>query len=220
MRELVEAAREMLHRIRERWPGDPVLTHAAKRLDVQVQRMAEGYAGVDAVPSTRKVQEADEYRDAAIRALHHHLRALLYSRAHSDTWKAAKSLLRVMTGDGLAWIHDTYTLQSVRIQEILTRFDSMTREIETCSAGVFVEQLRHAQAVFSQAMQQRAHVVSEKPTPVREVIPDFRRSLQLMLALVEDREAGADRAYVLEPFARLRAHPVRDDARETDAPAP
>jgi len=204
LRHKMGAAQEMLIRIRERWPDDPGLAPAVEPLKQHAARLEEAYAGIDATPATEDVQIADENRDAAVRALHHYLKALLYSQAHRETWEAASDLLRVLAGDGLGWIQDAYIAQTIRLQEILGKLREMEPQIEACKARVFVEQVQESQAFFEEKQRARAGLLSEKPDTVMRLAPAFERSLRLVLTLLENRPADADRAYVLEPFTRLQ----------------
>ncbi|MBU1411998.1 hypothetical protein KKD52_06330 [Myxococcota bacterium] len=203
-RDKVVASQELILRIKEKWSDDPAMMYIVSLLEPVIQRMAEGFGGVDTGPATVAVRNAEEARDNACRAIHYFLKSRLLSAAHSDCWEAAAQLHEVLAPEGLDWILDTFAAQTLRTHQILARFSGMGPQIEKCQARVFVDQMIAAQATFEQKITERGAVVSGKPEILTTVIPDFDRTLRASLMLIEQRPDDAERAYVLEPFTRLQ----------------
>ena len=217
-RDKVVAALEVVRRMREKWAGDQAMMYLADQLEKFGRLMEEGYGGFDTRGATEDIQIADEGRDDATRALHYHLKALLASAAHRESWEAASNLIRVLAADTLDWIHDAYASQTLKTREVMARFVEMGADIEKCQARVFVDQLAAAQTFFEQKVAERGAALAEKPEILTRVNPDFERALRATLLVLEGRPADADRAYVFEPFTSLRR---KNQPGVTDpAPAP
>jgi hypothetical protein len=215
-RDKVVAALEVVRRMREKWPDSPAMMYLADQLETLARRMDEGYGGLDTRGATEEVQIADEGRDAAGRALHYYLKALLASAAHRDAWEAASRLIRVLAADGLDWIHDSYASQTLKTNEVLRQFATMGDDLEKCQARVFVVQLADAQTFFEEKLSGRGAALAEKPEILAKVNPDFERTLRATLLVLEGRPADAALAYVLEPVTSLR----RKYGPGAEAPAP
>ncbi|MBU1243252.1 hypothetical protein KJ612_08625 [Myxococcota bacterium] len=202
-REKVQAALEMIRRMKEKWADDPVMLHLIGELEPLVLRLAESYQGVDTRPATLEVQEADEARDRAGRAFFFHLKGIAYSAGPDEVLEAAGRLLHLLAADGLGWLHDSYTLQSQKTRELLDGLGELEADVEKCRARAFVDQIAITQADFEKKLTERGAVAAEKPEPVTAAAPEFERALTATLLMIERRPADTARAYVLEPFSRL-----------------
>jgi len=202
-RDKVWAAKDVVRRMREKWPDDPVMMHLANDLELHADRMAEGYGGLDTRLATGDVQVAETRRDLATRAIYHHFKALLLSEAHRDAWEAASRLFQILGADGLGWIHESYASQSLKTNVILNKYKEMSAEIEQCRARVFIDQLQAAETFFEEKVVGRGAQIAEKPEILAKVSPDFERALRSTLLIVEGRPDDAARTYVLEPFTSL-----------------
>jgi len=180
--------------------------------------MADGYGGLDTQAQTEEVRSADESRDNAARALQYHLKALLASEAHRNTWEAAAQLISVVAGNGMGWIHDSYNTETLKVLDVMGKMEGMGTEIETCQAQVYVDQLKTAQESFERKVVDRGNLMTEKPEIVARIIPDFEHALRSTLMLLEGRDDDADRQYVLEPFTRLKK--VGSPSPQAPAPTP